>query len=204
MLIEGEAIRIHPLVCTAYNADFDGDQMAVHVPLSLEAQMEAASAHDGDEQHLLAFIRQADHHAHAGHRSGCYYLTARTAQKAAKGSQGVPLLAGCTKSTYVQDDGALKTTTRIEVPIPISARRRLTAIRSQDRSSRRWVASSSAKSGRRNLGFNNKVPKGQLGDLIWRCYKICGTRRRSSRSTSSRNWASATATKPVAPSASTT
>jgi DNA-directed RNA polymerase subunit beta' len=41
VLIEGEAIRIHPLVCTAYNADFDGDQMAVHVPLSVEAQMEA-------------------------------------------------------------------------------------------------------------------------------------------------------------------
>jgi DNA-directed RNA polymerase subunit beta' len=41
ILIEGEAIRIHPLVCTAYNADFDGDQMAVHVPLSLEAVMEA-------------------------------------------------------------------------------------------------------------------------------------------------------------------
>ena len=41
MLIEGEAIRIHPLVCTAYNADFDGDQMAVHVPLSTEAQLEA-------------------------------------------------------------------------------------------------------------------------------------------------------------------
>jgi len=41
MLIEGKAIRIHPLVCTAFNADFDGDQMAVHVPLSLEAQMEA-------------------------------------------------------------------------------------------------------------------------------------------------------------------
>jgi len=39
-LIEGNAIRIHPLVCTAFNADFDGDQMAVHVPLSLEAQME--------------------------------------------------------------------------------------------------------------------------------------------------------------------
>ena len=40
-LIEGKAIRIHPLVCAAFNADFDGDQMAVHVPLSLEAQMEA-------------------------------------------------------------------------------------------------------------------------------------------------------------------
>jgi len=41
VLIEGKAIRIHPLVCTAFNADFDGDQMAVHVPLSMEAQMEA-------------------------------------------------------------------------------------------------------------------------------------------------------------------
>ena len=41
VLVEGKAIRIHPLVCTAFNADFDGDQMAVHVPLSLEAQMEA-------------------------------------------------------------------------------------------------------------------------------------------------------------------
>jgi len=41
VLIEGKAIRLHPLVCTAFNADFDGDQMAVHVPLSVEAQMEA-------------------------------------------------------------------------------------------------------------------------------------------------------------------
>jgi DNA-directed RNA polymerase subunit beta' len=41
VLIEGKAIRIHPLVCAAFNADFDGDQMAVHVPLSVEAQLEA-------------------------------------------------------------------------------------------------------------------------------------------------------------------
>ncbi|HET7615510.1 MAG TPA: DNA-directed RNA polymerase subunit beta', partial [Bacillales bacterium] len=41
ILVEGRAIRLHPLVCTAYNADFDGDQMAVHVPLSAEAQAEA-------------------------------------------------------------------------------------------------------------------------------------------------------------------
>jgi DNA-directed RNA polymerase subunit beta' len=41
MLIEGKAIQLHPLVCAAFNADFDGDQMAVHVPLSIEAQMEA-------------------------------------------------------------------------------------------------------------------------------------------------------------------
>src|SRR2546425_565576 len=42
VLVEGKAIKIHPLVCTAFNADFDGDQMAVHIPLSPEAQIEAA------------------------------------------------------------------------------------------------------------------------------------------------------------------
>ena len=41
ILVEGRAIKLHPLVCSAFNADFDGDQMAVHVPLSLEAQAEA-------------------------------------------------------------------------------------------------------------------------------------------------------------------
>ncbi len=41
ILVEGKAIKLHPLVCTAFNADFDGDQMAVHVPLSIEAQIEA-------------------------------------------------------------------------------------------------------------------------------------------------------------------
>ena len=41
MLIEGKSIQLHPLVCTAFNADFDGDQMAIHIPLSLEAQLEA-------------------------------------------------------------------------------------------------------------------------------------------------------------------
>jgi DNA-directed RNA polymerase subunit beta' len=41
VLVEGRAIQLHPLVCPAFNADFDGDQMAVHVPLSLEAQAEA-------------------------------------------------------------------------------------------------------------------------------------------------------------------
>ena len=40
-MVEGRAIRLHPLVCPAFNADFDGDQMAIHVPLSLEAQAEA-------------------------------------------------------------------------------------------------------------------------------------------------------------------
>ena len=49
ILIEGKAIQLHPLVCSAYNADFDGDQMAVHVPLSLEAQARSTCPDDVDE-----------------------------------------------------------------------------------------------------------------------------------------------------------
>ncbi len=69
VLIEGKAIQLHPLVCAAFNADFDGDQMAVHVPLSIEAQMEARVLHDDHEQHPVARERQADHRAVAGHRA---------------------------------------------------------------------------------------------------------------------------------------
>ncbi len=69
MLVEGKAIKIHPLVCTAFNADFDGDQMAVHVPLSPEAQIEATCPHALLEQHPLAGERPADRDPQPGHRA---------------------------------------------------------------------------------------------------------------------------------------
>lgn len=79
VLVEGRAIQIHPLVCTAYNADFDGDQMAVHVPLSAEAQAEARllmlSAHN--------ILNPKDGRPVATPTQdmvmGCYYLTAEKA-----------------------------------------------------------------------------------------------------------------------------
>ena len=70
ILIEGKAIQLHPLVCAAFNADFDGDQMAVHVPLSIEAQMEARVLMMSHQQHPLAGPRQADHRPQPGHRPG--------------------------------------------------------------------------------------------------------------------------------------
>ena len=70
MLIEGKAIQLHPLVCTAFNADFDGDQMAVHVPLSLEAQLEARVLMMSTNNILQPGQRQADHRADPGHRAG--------------------------------------------------------------------------------------------------------------------------------------
>ncbi len=70
VLVEGNAIKIHPLVCKGFNADFDGDQMAVHLPLSIEAQAEAHVLMLAHQQHLLAGQRQPDHLALAGHRAG--------------------------------------------------------------------------------------------------------------------------------------
>src|ERR1700689_771201 len=75
VLVEGKALKIHPLTCTAFNADFDGDQMAVHIPLSPEAQIEAAT--------LMLASNNILSPAHGGPITvppqdmvmGCYYLT---------------------------------------------------------------------------------------------------------------------------------
>src|SRR5215510_8232996 len=83
VLVEGKAIKIHPLVCTAFNADFDGDQMAVHIPLSPEAQIEAAT--------LMLSSNNILSPAHGSPIAiptqdmvlGCYYLT-----KARPGARG--------------------------------------------------------------------------------------------------------------------
>ena len=75
VLVEGKALRIHPLVCTAFNADFDGDQMAVHVPLSYEAQLEARILMLSS--HNLLSPQNGDPIAIAAQEIvlGCYYLT---------------------------------------------------------------------------------------------------------------------------------
>src|SRR5450432_2852630 len=83
VLVEGKALKIHPLVCTAFNADFDGDQMAVHIPLSPEAQIEAST--------LMLASNNILSPAHGGPIAiptqdmvlGCYYLT-----KARPGAKG--------------------------------------------------------------------------------------------------------------------
>ena len=87
-LIEGKAIQLHPLVCAAFNADFDGDQMAVHVPLSPGSPAGSARPDDVDQQHPVARQRQADHRAVAGHRPGSVLPVAGQGQRAGR-RQGV-------------------------------------------------------------------------------------------------------------------
>jgi DNA-directed RNA polymerase subunit beta' len=82
VLIEGKAIQLHPLVCAAFNADFDGDQMAVHVPLSLEAQMEARTLMLASNNVL--FPANGDPSS-CRRRISCWVCTTRPAKINAKG-----------------------------------------------------------------------------------------------------------------------
>ncbi len=75
VLVEGKAIKIHPLVCTAFNADFDGDQMAVHIPLSVEAQIEASVLMLASNNLLSPASGQPITVPSQDIVLGCYYLT---------------------------------------------------------------------------------------------------------------------------------
>ncbi|GJM43360.1 MAG: DNA-directed RNA polymerase subunit beta' [Gemmatimonadota bacterium] len=75
VLVEGKAIRLHPLVCTAFNADFDGDQMAVHLPLSFEAQLEARILMLASNNILSTANGRPIMSASQDMVLGCYYVT---------------------------------------------------------------------------------------------------------------------------------
>jgi len=83
VLVEGKAIRLHPLVCQAFNADFDGDQMAVHVPLSFEAQLESRVLMLSANNLLLPSNGKPVATPHQEQVLGCYYLT-----KGRRGARG--------------------------------------------------------------------------------------------------------------------
>jgi DNA-directed RNA polymerase subunit beta' len=174
-LIEGEAIRIHPLVCTAYNADFDGDQMAVHVPLSVEAQMEAR---------LLMMAPNNIFSPSSGKpiitptqdiTLGCFYLTAEPRAAAPSNSNELKLFGSKTEVLFAFADGALTTHERIRLANPDFGKK--TEFGDLNRKviettvgrvifSEIWPD---------DMGFVNKaIKKSELGDLIWKCYKICG------------------------------
>jgi DNA-directed RNA polymerase subunit beta' len=174
-LIEGEAIRIHPLVCTAYNADFDGDQMAVHVPLSVEAQMEAR---------LLMMAPNNIFSPSSGKpiitptqdiTLGCYYLTAEPRTPLPADTKQLKLFGSKTEVVFAYDDGGVKTHDRIRLANPDFGRK------TEYGDANRKVIETTV--GRvifseiwpEQLGFYNRsAGKSQLADLIWRCYKVAG------------------------------
>ena len=184
VLIEGEAIRIHPLVCTAYNADFDGDQMAVHVPLSVEAQLEAR---------LLMLATNNIFSPSSGKpimtptqdiALGCYYLTMesqkdRLRKKSASVTEGqherLPIVSDAFEVHSAFDEGVLKVHDRIRYRNPDYQRQTKYGNMTQS------VITTTV--GRvffneiwpDGLGFfNSPVTKKKLESLIWQCYHVAG------------------------------
>ncbi len=111
VLVEGKAIRIHPLVCTAFNADFDGDQMAVHIPLSPEAQIEATELMMSSKNILSPANGAPIAVPSQDIVLGCYYLT-----KAKPGAKGEGrAFAGLDDVILALDAGELETLTPIRL-----------------------------------------------------------------------------------------
>jgi DNA-directed RNA polymerase subunit beta' len=164
VLVEGKAIRIHPLVCAAFNADFDGDQMAVHVPLSVEAQVEAKV--------LMLSVNNILSAAHGKPLAvpsqdiimGCYYLT-----KERGGAQGEgKLFANPQEVRIAYDTGEVGLQARIrvrmggEVVATTVGRVLLSEILPPE------------------LGFervNRQMDKGTLTNLVAECYQRVGKDR---------------------------
>jgi DNA-directed RNA polymerase subunit beta' len=177
MLIEGEAIRIHPLVCTAYNADFDGDQMAVHVPLSVEAQMEAR---------LLMLAPNNIFSPSSGKPIttpsqdivlGCYYLT-QNPRKTAQVGERLRLFSELPEIEFALAEKAVKIHEKIRFKNPNFGKTTIYGnpdLRVIETTAGRVIFNGIWPEG---LGFYNKVAgKKQLSDIIWRTYQVSGQQR---------------------------
>ena len=183
-LIEGEAIRIHPLVCTAYNADFDGDQMAVHVPLSVEAQLESRMLMLAPNNIFSPSSGKPITTPTQDIALGCYYLTIesqrdRIRQRQLKAGHNeiehLPIVSDAAEVHTAFDDGALKIHDRIRFRNPDYKRE------TKYGNSKSSVITTTV--GRvffneiwpEALGFwNSSVPKKRLEELLWQCYQVTG------------------------------
>ena len=188
VLIEGSAIRLHPLTCSAYNADFDGDQMAVHVPLSVEAQMEARMLMLAPNNIFSPSSGKPITTPSQDITLGCYFLTycrlipLRDPDLEPK----LPLFSSTSEVEFalanrLADKDPKKRKHSIDIHDPIRLRNpdfgKDTIFGDKDAK----VIITTAGRVRFNeiwpdgMGFFNKtVAKKQLSDIIWRCYQVGG------------------------------
>ena len=116
-LIEGKAIQIHPLVCTAFNADFDGDQMAVHLPLSAEAQAEARILMLSTNNILSPANGRPIATPTQDMVLGIYYLTTQSGANASTKDEELPSYASVAEAVMAFDAGALDLQARVKIRI---------------------------------------------------------------------------------------
>jgi DNA-directed RNA polymerase subunit beta' len=164
VLVEGKAIRLHPLVCAAFNADFDGDQMAVHVPLSFEAQLESRILMLASNNLLQPSSGRPIAVPSQDMVIGCYYLT-----KERSGEKGEGMVfASLDDVVYANSVGAVGLHAIIKVAIP--GRRKLL-----ETTVGRVIFSQIVPP---ELGFFNKTAsRGELTDLASDAHRLLGNER---------------------------
>ncbi len=174
LLIEGEAIRIHPLVCTAYNADFDGDQMAVHVPLSVEAQLEARLMMLAPLNIFSPSSGKPITTPSQDITLGCYYLTQNPRSERKEGER-LPLFATAEEVLFAHSDRSVRTHSRIMLRNPSFGRKTV-----YGDASKKFIETTVGRVLFNeiwpvDLGYFNEVAtKKNLGDIILRCYQVAG------------------------------
>lgn len=160
VLVEGRALQIHPLVCTAYNADFDGDQMAVHVPLSAEAQVEARllmlSAHNilnpKDGRPVVTPTQDMV--------LGSYYLTI---ERPRKDGQAMKFFSSFEEASYAYEIG------EVTLHEPVKIKRNGEVL---ETTTGRLILNQVIPDG---IGyFNELVGKKQLGQIVAKCFRELG------------------------------
>ncbi len=161
VLVEGKAIRLHPLVCAAFNADFDGDQMAVHVPLSFEAQLEARILMLATSNLLQPSSGKPIAIPSQDMVIGCYYLT-----KERTGVKGEGMVFGSPDEVvYAHSVGAVE----LHAPIKLATPGRKKML---DTTVGRVIFNQIIPKG---LGYFNKVAsKGELEKLVSEAHRLLG------------------------------
>jgi len=177
-LIEGEAIRIHPLVCTAYNADFDGDQMAVHVPLSVEAQMEARMLMLAPNNIFSPSSGKPITTPSQDIVLGCYYLSQnprKVFSQKVEAEPRLPLFADADEVEFVMSEGTIRVHDRIRFKNPDFGKKTVygdPAAKVIETTAGRVVFNQIWPEG---VGFFNKAcGKKQISDIIFRTYQAAG------------------------------
>ncbi|MFK5922753.1 MAG: DNA-directed RNA polymerase subunit beta' [Verrucomicrobiota bacterium] len=183
VLIEGEAIRVHPLVCTAYNADFDGDQMAVHVPLSVEAQMEARLLMLAPNNIFTPSSGRPVMTPSQDIALGCYFLT-YTRQipiREKDKEKTLSLFADTTEVEFAIANRRIDMHDAVRLRNPDYGKKDGDAYFG-DRESKVIITTPGRVRFNEiwpdEIGFvNTSIAKKQLGDIIWRSYKMAGKDR---------------------------
>ena len=174
MLIEGKAIQLHPLVCAAFNADFDGDQMAVHVPLSLEAQLEARALMMSSNNILSPANGDPIIVPSQDIVLGLYYMTREKINARGEGMR----FSGFDELERAYEARAVELHTRIEL--------RLTGHYGEDEENVRRLVRTTVGRGLLlkilpdNMPFdsiNLVLDKREISNLIDRCYRRCGLKQ---------------------------